>query len=202
MGRCRHGLSPAASGEVGPLTNEFVCIHPVEKIMSCMATVSAPPPYWILLGITKTAGTAVRPLGRNAHGGFVPIRSCRLMLGWLRKCEITTKQITVTEDQTMRANRKYYVDGKDQLQLPDKTTLGFFNVSEEGIDDFYVGYICVLRNASGVPTYSVRLRVCQDEVATTNTLDEAMPPLLRTTRKVRHGGTVKQPSLFRLPFFG
>ncbi len=71
---------------------------------------------------------------------------------------------------------KYYVEEQNTLCLKDKK-IDYFCVCEEGIADFYVGYVCVLKNASGVPSYSVRLAVLQQEVAVANTLDEAIAML-------------------------
>lgn len=77
----------------------------------------------------------------------------------------------------MNADRQYYLHGKDQLRFRDNTVMDFFNVSEKGIRGFYVGYICVLKDASGVPTYSVRLAICQNEVAVAKTLDDGVAAL-------------------------
>ena len=76
----------------------------------------------------------------------------------------------------MKPNRKYYLEDKDQLSSGGEK-VEYYSVCEEGIDDFYVGYICLLKNASGAPTYSVRRRIAQYEIAVVKSLDEAIAAL-------------------------
>jgi hypothetical protein len=77
----------------------------------------------------------------------------------------------------MKSNRKYYLEDKQQCCLRDKTVMDYFSVSEEGVDEFYVGYICLLKTSSGVQTYSVRRAILNNQVAVANSLDEAIAAL-------------------------
>ena len=76
----------------------------------------------------------------------------------------------------MGPNRKHYLEDKDQLCFGGEK-IEYFSVCEEGIDEFHVGYICLLKNSSDVPTYSVRRRIAQMEIAVTSSLDEAIAAL-------------------------